>query len=157
MLKLQFFFSLFLPFGALALDSDVNVLLRSVIQQNKEIIKNNQELSLRNGDLEKRNVYLETKLDTIESELRNIMKHVNKKSMPSTAFTASMKIYNAFAPGATILFENIITNEGNNYNAADGIYTCPEDGLYMFTVNSYAHSNQYLVEEILLDGTVSQF
>ena len=58
------------------------------------------------------------------------------------AFTASIsKSIASFGTGATIIWDSVITNEGNAYNGYTGIFSCSEDGLYAFNWNLMSGSN----------------
>ena len=41
-----------------------------------------------------------------------------------------------------IVFENVITNVGNAYNADHGLFTAPSSGLYQFSASIMAHHSQ---------------
>lgn len=45
-------------------------------------------------------------------------------------------------PGQTIVFEEIITNTGNHYNSATGVFVAPVAGQYFFTTSVTDLSNQ---------------
>ncbi|XP_053408209.1 otolin-1-like [Mercenaria mercenaria] len=49
------------------------------------------------------------------------------------AFTAFLDHDGDYGAGQTITFNKIITNDGNGYNTHTGVFTCPEEGMYLFT------------------------
>ena len=52
------------------------------------------------------------------------------------AFTAAISSdFQVFPPLGTIIWEEIITNIGGGFNPGTGIFTCPQDGHYFFSVS----------------------
>ncbi|XP_053408210.1 uncharacterized protein LOC128559764 [Mercenaria mercenaria] len=49
------------------------------------------------------------------------------------AFTAFLDHDGDYGAGQIITFNKIITNDGNGYNMHTGVFTCPEEGMYLFT------------------------
>lgn len=49
-----------------------------------------------------------------------------------TAFSAELGNNTEYAFGATIVFDNVTSNENDHYNSDTGEFICPDDGLYMF-------------------------
>ncbi|KAK3580239.1 hypothetical protein CHS0354_012766 [Potamilus streckersoni] len=51
-----------------------------------------------------------------------------------------------------IKYDGVLTNEGNGYNPVTGIFTCPEDGIYLFSFfTATVHEHKAWVE-LLVDG-----
>ena len=40
--------------------------------------------------------------------------------------------------GQTVIFDEVLTNEGNGYDDRTGVFTCPVAGNYMFVVDSHS-------------------
>ena len=55
--------------------------------------------------------------------------------------------------GDTILFQEIVQNEGKGYNKNTGIFTAPVTGTYLFTVQVCLYSNKRLSVSIVANGT----
>lgn len=54
------------------------------------------------------------------------------------AFTAHLN--DIPTTSSTLVFKRVITNIGEGYNVSDGLFYCPKDGLYTFTVTLEGHS-----------------
>ena len=46
--------------------------------------------------------------------------------------------------GQTVIYDNILTNNGNGYDDRSGIFTCPVAGTYMFVVDSLSYPGIWL-------------
>uniref|UniRef100_UPI003AAFD0B2 complement C1q and tumor necrosis factor-related protein 9B-like n=1 Tax=Centroberyx gerrardi TaxID=166262 RepID=UPI003AAFD0B2 len=54
----------------------------------------------------------------------------------TVAFTAKLNITDSYPKHSGVLkFGNVLVNEGEAYSPGTGIFTCPLDGLYHFTVH----------------------
>jgi len=54
----------------------------------------------------------------------------------------------------TLVYDVVNLNDGNGYNKADGTFTAPSGGLYVFHVSTGAIDNSYAVMELVLNGKV---
>ena len=66
-----------------------------------------------------------------------------------SAYHGSRQYYYA---GERIQFDNIITNYGGYFDEANSTFTCPVQGLYMFTVNIMAYSSDQFGARIVING-----
>nr|KAG5699169.1 hypothetical protein BaRGS_014468 [Batillaria attramentaria] len=57
------------------------------------------------------------------------------------------------APGATFVFDNVITNLRNGYNRHSGHFRAPISGTYMIAFSIMADWNNELYARLLVDGT----
>ena len=53
-----------------------------------------------------------------------------------------------------LVYDEVNLNDGNGYNKADGTFTAPSGGLYVFHVSTGAIDNSYAVMELVLNGKV---
>lgn len=55
----------------------------------------------------------------------------------TVAFTAKLSINDSYPCNSGVLkFANVLTNEGGGYSFDSGVFTCPVDGFYHFTVHA---------------------
>lgn len=53
----------------------------------------------------------------------------------------------------TIIYDNKVTNIGNEYNILSGIFTAPVDGVYVFSLTILmAHPGEYKTMELMLNS-----
>ena len=61
------------------------------------------------------------------------------------SFSVNIKAKNrTLGAGQTLIYDNILTNDGNGYDDRSGLFTCPVTGTYMFVVDSLASRNIWL-------------
>ena len=56
------------------------------------------------------------------------------------------------APDQPIVFNRVITNEGQAYNTSSGKFKCPEDGLYQFSFNIESDTPGHIVTKLIVGG-----
>ena len=56
------------------------------------------------------------------------------------------------AAGATIVFDNAVTNIGNSYNPRDGIFTCTRTGVYIFHVTFLTKYGSNMIGSLVKNG-----
>ena len=69
--------------------------------------------------------------------------HVLDDTTETSAFTASINTSYCYNYGDVVIFDLIVSNIGNNYQAKTSTYVCLRHGLYVFSVslyNDYVHS-----------------
>ncbi|KAM7399567.1 hypothetical protein PAMP_018832 [Pampus punctatissimus] len=61
---------------------------------------------------------------------------ISPSSGTTVAFTAKLRIHDSYPCHSGVLkFTNVLVNEGGGYSPDTGVFTCPVDGLYHFTVH----------------------
>ena len=68
-----------------------------------------------------------------------------------TAFSAYALGSTSYAPDATLVFDNVVTNVGGGYNSTTGEFTCPVGGAYVFSL-SIIHETEQLIADIQSEG-----
>ncbi len=73
--------------------------------------------------------------------------------MPKVAFSAHLAntAEKSISKGDTVIFDNIVTNEGNAFNQVKGSFTAPYKGLYFFTINFMTSANHVSLLGIYLN------
>ena len=72
----------------------------------------------------------------------------------NVAFSAFPASTIDFDSGITVKYDSIVTNIGGFYNPETSIFTCPTDGIYLFSVSFYTYDNRLMTGNIVRDGTV---
>ena len=66
-------------------------------------------------------------------------------SKPAVGFSVYVKAKHlTLGNGQTVVYDGILTNEGNGYDDRTGVFTCPVAGTYMFVVDSLTASQSWL-------------
>lgn len=68
-------------------------------------------------------------------ELQRFAENMTIKSKKKIAFTARIPSYETYNKGQILNFTKVITNIGGGLNTSDGVFYCPEPGMYYFFVN----------------------
>ena len=118
------------------LESELEKKIATVIKSSTSELKSNLQIELA----------AEIKTSTLEPESTPKKEDVNglkssisalesKLARQKVAFSAGLnQSTSELAIGSTIVFDEIVYQDGNGYNSTDGIFTCPETGVYMFSV-----------------------
>nr|XP_022301614.1 complement C1q subcomponent subunit B-like [Crassostrea virginica] len=82
--------------------------------------------------------------------LRTLIALSNSEKMPSieaktVCFSANSRAKDrSLRAGQTVIFDEVLTNEGNGYDYRTGEFTCPVAGNYMFVVDSHSYGSTWL-------------
>ncbi|XP_045157047.2 caprin-2-like isoform X2 [Mercenaria mercenaria] len=85
----------------------------------------------------------------------NIRKSLRSFVGGGVAFTAYMDHDGDFGADQTIIFNRVITNEGSGYNKYTGVFTCPQDGMYLFSFFIWERSDTDTIKQVRGDLTVN--
>ena len=55
-----------------------------------------------------------------------------------------------------LVFTNVMSNQGEGYNASTGIFTAPRAGLYLFSTQLCIPSNRFFYFAVYVDGFIEQ-
>ena len=78
------------------------------------------------------------------------MVQINKKTV---GFSANVKAKQLeLGGGQTVIYDKVLTNDGNGYDDRTGVFTCPVAGTYLFVVDSHSRGPTWL--HIYLNKTI---
>ena len=73
------------------------------------------------------------------------------------AFTATISGQKSSYNNEKIIFNQVLTNEGRAYDGSSGIFTCPSNGVYVFTwTNMAAHDDTSCKMHLSINGSTSK-
>ena len=67
------------------------------------------------------------------------------QTAPVAAFSAFRASSATVAEGATIAFDSERFDVSGNYDSTTGVFTCPQDGYYFFSLTVYSHFDNDIV------------
>ena len=70
----------------------------------------------------------------------------------AVGFTASPMVERSYDADETVLFDDVLTNIGGAYDAASSVFTCPINGLYLFSMTLHADNDGYAQAGIEKEG-----
>ena len=73
---------------------------------------------------------------------------VDDATEPS-AFTATIDQSYYYNDGDMVIFDVIVTNIGNNYQAGTSMYVCPRQGIYVFSLALFNHHAYYMKANLM--------
>ena len=75
------------------------------------------------------------------------------ESLPLVAFSAYASTHqNSLISGARLMFDTVLSNQGNAYYSSNSSFICPYTGLYAFFLNVYSNQDNYCGAAIVKDG-----
>ena len=74
----------------------------------------------------------------------------------SIAFTAELLHDQYLFPGSRLMFDNVLSNYGGHYHPLHGLFLCPDNGIYVFTlsVHTLDAETPWSVARLMLEGEV---
>ena len=78
-----------------------------------------------------------------------------KASANTVAFSAYASNTANYNTGNTVQFDQELLDTGNHYDNTQGKFTCPANGLYLFTASFEANDDNSMVGEIVVDDVHS--
>ena len=83
------------------------------------------------------------------------IKAIRTQSTGGAAFSAYVSTYETeLSKDHIIRFDTIVTNIGSHYNRHSGMFTAPEQGVYVFSWNLYCHSGGYIFSQLVVNSNV---
>jgi hypothetical protein len=134
--------------------------------QMASIVNDILDLKLQLKTERERRMKLETEFDmykqiqgAIGHEVRNFDGQMNKLiNGQNVAFYARLsKSYDNISPWATVVFDDVETNNGSSYNSTSGEFTAPVPGTYVFFSNILSGIDQRIETSLRINGVDKMF
>ena len=75
----------------------------------------------------------------------------------NVGFHAYMSSSKTYAKGAVYVYDKVVTNTHNAYNATTGIFVAPERGLYIFSYDTLTDPRQYAHPMLVVNGKIKSW
>ena len=83
------------------------------------------------------------------------LKATRTQSTSGAVFSAYVSTFETeLSKDHIIRFDTIVTNIGSHYNQHSGLFTAPEQGVYVFSWNLYCHSGGYIFSQLVVNSNV---
>lgn len=137
--------------------------LEEVVQEQQLQISTLQEMVLKGEEENKKQqdriLKLENVLNWSQWEETNVASTIQKRlvindgNTTPVAFSATLKNEIVDVPNQHLIkMTSVILNEGNGYNANDGIFFCPKSGLYLFHWSAMPPLQKSLYLNLMVNG-----
>ena len=87
------------------------------------------------------------------SDMEKEITELKQKQNTTVMFSAYLGPDVTASPGDVIVFNEIITNVGNSYDPATGVFTCPDSGYYVFDVHVMGQMDKIVGVLMYLNGS----
>ncbi|XP_069105220.1 uncharacterized protein [Argopecten irradians] len=141
------------------LERELNQMRMSLLMQTPE--GNHQHYEIPNPDV--KNDFPQEKGNSTESMIHNTKlqdQHRRPERVPPAtpegengAFSVSLSKNLDLQADLVLKYDQVNLDRGGNYNTADGVYTVPVGGLYVFTWTTTSTSEVDVFTELVVDGT----
>ena len=79
-------------------------------------------------------------------------RHTEFSFSEAVGFTARLSTDTDYSGGDTVLFDDVISNLGNRYDPATGLFTCPFRGMYGISLYVFSQMDKDTTIKIVNDG-----
>ncbi|XP_033744519.1 complement C1q tumor necrosis factor-related protein 2-like [Pecten maximus] len=122
----------------------------------REFVTMKLELQTTKADLENTKTELrhsQTKLQETQMEMSAMSRRRRVADVQETAFSAQMNnTIEHLNLHQTVIFESVILNEGRSYDNLTGVFTCPVEGVYYFSVSLLSWENEDIETLLVVNG-----
>ncbi|XP_052765439.1 heavy metal-binding protein HIP-like [Mya arenaria] len=106
--------------------------------------------------LKRENEELKSSLrDEVQISISDLEKVKEKSFLPFIFFNSKNVADTTIKAGHTIVFTETLVNDGNAYDNTTGIFTAPEDGIYLVSLHMCVKNKQNLYYGLVIDGKES--
>ncbi|XP_052073448.1 heavy metal-binding protein HIP-like [Mytilus californianus] len=106
------------------------------------------------------NLNIKELLENVKCRLEEMEQRENEHKRSGThkksvAFHVNLKKdLRNLTPNAVVIFDQVVLNIGEAYNSSNGLFTCPEDGVYSFTWTALTSPNNSFESVFVVNGTI---
>ena len=93
-----------------------------------------------------------SELSQKNTDMEREMSILKQRQNTTVMFSAFLGNYATISSGDVVVFNQVITNIGQNYNATTGVFTCLVSGYYVFDVHIQGQTDKEARVEIRLNG-----
>ncbi|XP_052813895.1 complement C1q tumor necrosis factor-related protein 5-like [Mya arenaria] len=105
--------------------------------------------------LKQENDDLKTSLKSVaQNSLDQIASYKESLVTPTVMFKARRMKVLSLDKGQTMIFKDVMFNNGSGYDNTRGVFTCPIEGVYLFTIHLCSPTNKYITYDVMVDGTI---
>ncbi|XP_052812275.1 hibernation-associated plasma protein HP-27-like [Mya arenaria] len=90
----------------------------------------------------------------VRSRLDEIASYKDSLVTPTVMFKARKMKDLSLDKGQTMIFKDVMFNNGSGYDNTTGVFTCPIEGVYLFTIHLCSKSERYITYDVMVDGTI---
>ncbi|XP_060556102.1 complement C1q-like protein 4 [Ruditapes philippinarum] len=84
----------------------------------------------------------------------NAIQFQHKSLLPIVGFNARLSSTKTVNTGNKVVYDTVITNQGEGYDSVTGVFTAPHNGLYFFTAHVCNQGNKDVHYAIYQEGTL---
>ena len=135
--------------------------IREVVSQRQEIDEQKNELV----HLEQQVFYQKNDINYLKHEMRKVKEQtqevadleqevgeLKQKQNTTVMFSAFLSHWLQISKGDQVVFNQVLTNIGQNYDPKTGVFTCTVPGYYVFDVHVKGDFNKFAIVDIRLNG-----
>ncbi|XP_060606814.1 C1q-related factor-like isoform X2 [Ruditapes philippinarum] len=92
--------------------------------------------------------------DNFKEETAKLKTLADKSLLPIVGFNARLSSTKTVNTGNKVVYDTVITNQGEGYDSVTGVFTAPHTGLYFFTAHVCNQGNKDVQYAIYQEGTL---
>lgn len=113
-----------------------------------QLISNEQSMRLQ---LQTQLHQLQGQVQAHQSQIVNNTAAINNNKQ-QVAFSVKLRQKLPMSAGSVVKFDDVITNIGNAYSQATGVFRCPISGLYLFSLNILTDTKGLITADVVQNG-----
>ncbi|KAL4232021.1 Elastin microfibril interfacer [Mactra antiquata] len=126
---------------------------REVFRNGIAVFENKIKAEKERVELDRTN--MENNFNALSDRIQNDMKDMRESLItPNIVFKARTVKDDSPSVGDTIIFTNVMVNNGGGYDSNTGVFTAPINGTYIFTVHICLHNDKMFHYSIVQDNLI---